>query len=201
MKQFFETPGDEAYSECLGAQARLDWLQQIDPNQSALSQLALRKRAWEKRYRPLKGGSIPFADEWLAFWQYLVYCALDPSWGNARKGKKLIQKQAKEAQSGGFFPVLKEEYYNLLLLYIQLCLKDKQYRSVFFGLGKKKPQNLRKKIKNEFLAVQMQFLNSPADDVFSAQRKPLAEACEVILERFDQWVPEVEQGSQTPLYR
>lgn len=111
----------------------------------------LRKRLFDLRYRD-KGGKITGADKFLEYWMELRY--LEEEIGNIF-GKRRAGKKARKILEGLLLtedlpetmkPVLLQEYINLVAIYIELCRKDRNYKSLLLGFGSMKEENLLVKI-------------------------------------------------------
>ena len=53
---------------------------------------------------------------------------------------------------------IRVEWASLIYLYVDLCMKDKQYRSVLFGFGSKSDEDVVKKISSELVDLESHLL-------------------------------------------
>lgn len=110
----------------------------------------LRKKLWEARYT--QKGKITGYDAFMALWMELGYeqKQMGHFFGKGRAKKKMA-KLAKdfmfaEGTSEALKDVLFREYVNLVAVYISLCQKDKNYKSIILGVGSMKEESLVYKI-------------------------------------------------------
>lgn len=146
----------------LGAVERRNFLsaQQVLTGEDASKQLpslSLYQKTWEIRYKYLKKQDR-YADTWIEFLQTLIFTSAEPTWGNCRRGNKLLKKTEASWSSEGIFPVLEAELTNLVYLYIHLCSRDHNYGTILFGFGKRKPEAIRKRIRDDLYKVEEVFL-------------------------------------------
>ena len=113
----------------------------------------LRKKLWDIRYGKRKGFTDA-ADHFigglmeLSFYNTQKHVSLKP---------KAVAKTIKKIEDDWGLPVLEAggeleqeifywEFYNMMKLYISLCLHDRTYSSVLMGMGKMKKTSLHQKI-------------------------------------------------------
>lgn len=116
----------------------------------------IRMKMWNQRYGTQKG-----VDQMLAIWINLLYFAnIVKSDRKARWRKREI----KDIFNGLQVEVLKEygeeakelvylEFYHLADFYIDICLNDKKYGSIMFGLGTMSKEKLMAKIAKEIYTI------------------------------------------------
>jgi hypothetical protein len=113
----------------------------------------LRKKLWEARYT--KKGQLTGYDAFMAQWMELGYQQkqLEHVFGKGRARKKLKKiaqnLMMEEGTTEELREVLFREYVNLIAVYIDLCQKDKNYKSVILGMGTMKDETLVHKIAND----------------------------------------------------
>lgn len=113
----------------------------------------LRKKLWEKRFT--KNGKITGYDAFMALWMELGYEQKQFGHffgaGRARKKMKKIAEELmfSEAATKELEEVLFREYVNLVAVYISLCQKDKNYKSIILGVGTMKDESLIHKIADD----------------------------------------------------
>lgn len=123
----------------------------LDGDQGEANQL--RKRLWEKRFT--KNGKLTGHDTFMALWMELGYeqKQFGHFFGHGRakrKMKKIAQElMIAEATTEELEEVLFREYVNLVAVYISLCQKDKNYKSIILGVGTMKDENLIHKIADD----------------------------------------------------
>ena len=110
----------------------------------------LRKKLWEVRFT--QKGKITGYDSFMALWMELGY--EQKQMGHFFFKGRTKKKMAKLAEGFMFTEgttealqdVLFREYVNLVAIYISLCQKDKNYKSIVLGVGTMKDENLLYKI-------------------------------------------------------
>lgn len=110
----------------------------------------LRKKLWEIRYT--QKGKVTGYDSFMALWMELGYeqKQMGHFFGKGRAKKKLAKLadgfMFAEGTSESLKDVLFKEYVNLVAVYISLCQKDKNYKSIILGVGSMKEESLVYKI-------------------------------------------------------
>ncbi|MEE0955778.1 MAG: DUF6553 family protein [Eubacterium sp.] len=114
----------------------------------------LRQKLFEARYKTGKEGDI---DTFIGGWMKLYFMR------NATKGlfvKRKVEKQKQEIMEDWQFSlaeqygeagekILYQELFNAAKVYLSLCRKDKNYGSVFIGMGHMKEDKLVEKIASD----------------------------------------------------
>ena len=110
----------------------------------------LRKKLWEVRYT--QKGKLTGYDSFMALWMELGYeqKQMGHFFFKGRTKKKMIKLadgfMFSEGTSEPLQDVLFKEYVNLVAVYISLCQKDKNYKSIVLGVGTMKEESLLYKI-------------------------------------------------------
>lgn len=110
----------------------------------------LRKKLWEVRYT--QKGKVTGYDSFMALWMELGYeqKQMGHFFGKGRAKKKMAKLadgfMFAEGTSESLKDVLFKEYVNLVAVYISLCQKDKNYKSIILGVGSMKEESLVYKI-------------------------------------------------------
>lgn len=117
----------------------------------------LRQKLWEVRYT--QKGKLTGYDSFMALWMELGYeqKQMGHFFGKGR-AKKKMQKLADsfmfaEGTTEALQEVLFKEYVNLVAVYINLCQKDKNYKSIILGVGTMKEESLLYKIAEDVFAT------------------------------------------------
>lgn len=117
----------------------------------------LRKKLWEVRYT--QKGKLTGYDSFMALWMELGYeqKQMGHFFGKGR-AKKKMKKLAEgfmfsEGTTEALQEVLFKEYVNLVSVYIDLCQKDKTYKSIILGVGTMKEDSLLYKIAEDVFAT------------------------------------------------
>lgn len=140
----------EGYNLSTEAEEKRGYLEQGLAEERSPENL-LRQKLWEKRYLD-KGGRATGADQFMAQWMELSFQKdqLNSFFGRKRAEKKIRKIYENLMFSEGTTEELRHvlylEYMNLVSLYIMLCQKDKNYKSVILGIGNMKEENLMAKI-------------------------------------------------------
>lgn len=140
----------EGYNLSTEAEEKRGYLEQGLSEERSPENL-LRQKLWEKRYLD-RSGQITGADQFMAQWMELSYQKeqLNRFFGKRRAerkvrkiGENLLFAEGTTEELGH---VLYLEYVNLVSLYIMLCQRDKNYKSLILGIGTMKEENLVAKI-------------------------------------------------------
>lgn len=140
----------EGYNLSTEAEEKRSYLEQGLAEERSPENL-LRQKLWEKRYVD-KGGRITGADQFMAQWMELGYQKehLNSFFGRGRAEKKVRKVHENLMFAEGVTEELRHvlylEYVNLVSLYIMLCQRDKNYKSLILGIGTMKEENLIAKI-------------------------------------------------------
>lgn len=111
----------------------------------------LRRKLFDLRYRD-QDGRITGADKFMEYWIELRY--QEEQMGRVF-GRKRAEKEVRKIMDGllltkelpeAMKPVLLQEYINVAAIYIELCQKDRNYRSLLLGFGSLKEETLAVKI-------------------------------------------------------
>ncbi len=140
----------EGYNLSTEAEEKRQYLEQGLAEERSPENL-LRQKLWEKRYLD-KSGHVTGADQFMAQWMELSYQKdqLNSFFGRGRVEKRVRKVYEDlmfaEGTTEALCHVLYLEYVNLVSLYIMLCQKDKNYKSLLLGIGTMKEENLIAKI-------------------------------------------------------
>ena len=110
----------------------------------------LRKKLWEVRYT--QKGKLTGYDSFMALWMELGYeqKQMGHFFFKGRTKKKMMKLAEgfmfSEGTTEALQDVLFKEYVNLVEIYINLCQKDKNYKSIVLGVGTMKEESLLYKI-------------------------------------------------------
>ena len=110
----------------------------------------LRKKLWEVRYT--QKGKVTGYDSFMALWMELGYeqKQMGHFFFKGRTKKKMMKLAEgfmfSEGTTEALQDVLFKEYVNLVAVYISLCQKDKNYKSIVLGVGTMKDESLLYKI-------------------------------------------------------
>lgn len=145
------------------------------------------ERLWALRYSPSRLKGLKYADKWLGIYQIILSISKD---GRSKAVNKKAQKELKslfgEVKKDDLFdtndlptandfksrdlwkrwPKLRplfDELVNITFLYTYLCMKDKTYGSIAFGIGRKKDETIASMISEELVKMELHALH-PARD-------------------------------------
>lgn len=163
------------YLRILGAESRKAWLEEASrsltdkpdqpmcaagaPNAMGLtvSYLEQCQVLFDVRYRYIPK-TLKYADTWMEMLQTLIFCSADGGYWARRRGTKALEKWLRKLRTiegltwpeagtnQGTGTALMAEWANVVYLYLYLCERDHTFGSVFFGLGRRKPQSIRNKL-------------------------------------------------------
>ena len=145
----------EAYYKEMNPEKRMKILNELKES-ADVKEWELRKRLFDIRYTKTKKGD--YADEFLRGWLELrvVSQNLDHLFSerkNVKLSKNIVHRMCLDQTDVYSEEVLYQEMCNLTGRYISSCLKDTNYSSFLWGLGKISDKKVRMKIESDLKTV------------------------------------------------
>lgn len=152
-----------AWPECLyrekDEKIRFQLLEEAERQELQMKETKIRRYLLDHRYeKPNREGKRP--DHYMRLWLELAFayeCVRKGrlSGSSEKKINKALElcglKDYDFGDSGRM--ILYQEFYHMAVLYINLCLEDKQYKSIILGLGHMNSEKLSKKIARDVIKV------------------------------------------------
>lgn len=151
---------EEQYYHELDRGRRKSLLEQAAAGEGNTPELKLRQKIWELRYIP-RGKDSGSVDYYIRGWMGMTYLRQSSRSGfGLRRNEKEIRKIREDwnmefllSQGGLGERILYQELYNMIRLYLHLCMTDRTYGSTIFGLMHLDQQKLLRKIAQDVYSV------------------------------------------------